>query len=89
MKLRAEIEIPDDADYLTIEDAKLSAEWKEIYSQTDRMNRTCLEGKCGSCKYFISRKYGNCLSYGDCTNGRKNYRARSNPACSDYERRKK
>ena len=58
MKLRAEIEIPDDADYLTIEDAKLSAEWKEVYSQTDRMNRTCLEGTQKRPKLFIKFFHG-------------------------------
>ena len=52
MKYRAEIEVPDNADWQTIEDAKATAKWRRIYSVEDRKARTDLSGKCATCKYY-------------------------------------
>lgn len=93
MKLRAEIEVPDDADEITIEIEKKYANWRRIYSREDRMKRTDLTDKCGSCKHFcpVYRKFiggTDSLCYGTCAKGRAD-RTRTTPICKDYERRNK
>ena len=55
--LTKRIELPDNATWEDIEDAKITADrngWKREHtiSQQERMLKTDLEGKCGSCKYF-------------------------------------
>lgn len=55
-KYVAEIFVPNDADWQTIEDAKAKAEWKRIITLEERMARTNLEGKCGGCVYFNQKK---------------------------------
>ena len=89
MKMRAEIEVPENACWQAIEDAKLKAEWRTVITVDDRMRKTNLEGKCGSCKYFapITLALSTSKSYGDCLNGRKGYRQRSCKACNAYERK--
>jgi hypothetical protein len=98
MKLRAEFEIllPDNADYNTIEDAKAEAErniiasgikWQRVFDKTERMNRTDLNNKCGSCIYFTLKPDLFSCSYGKCELGHKGYKTRSNPCCKSYERR--
>lgn len=87
MKLRAEIDLPDNASWQAVEDAKLSAEWRRVYSEHERMERTDLTDKCGSCVYFLMT--GKCYSKfaGDCLKG-KEYRFRYSKKCKYYERRK-
>ena len=90
MKFRAEIEVPEGADWQTIEDAKATATWNRIYSKQERMAKTDLTDKCGSCKYFCPfvTHYMNgtkSLCHGNCSKG-KTYRSRTNPCCKDYER---
>lgn len=85
-KYRAEIEVPDNASWQTIEDAKLCAVWREIFSVSDRMARTDLTDKCGSCKHFCPYKRGNALAYGRCLVKRME-KERSMKKCKLYERR--
>ena len=89
MKYKAEIEVPDNADWRTIEDAKLRADWHRVYSVHDRMQRTDLTDKCGSCKYFVmyDRKYAGSVCAGTCIAKKTSYKKRSNPKCKKYERR--
>lgn len=88
MKLKAEIEVPDNADWRAIEDAKLKAEWHRVYSVHDRMSRTDLTDKCGSCKHFVSRPFAGSKCSGDCLMCHNNtYKYRTTPKCKKYERR--
>lgn len=87
MKFKAEIEVPDNATWAEIEEAKIKAEWKEVVSTKERMKLTNLEGKCGSCKYFVYKPMGKLKSYGDCTNGHCGFRQRSTPKCKEYEKK--
>ena len=85
MKMRAEIEVPEGASWQTIEDAKIKAVWNTVITVDDRMRKTNLDNKCGSCKSFIPKPYFNSKCYGDCLKGRRN-RARYSKACKLYER---
>lgn len=76
--------VSDTADIASIQDAILSAKWREVFSRKDIMARTDLSGKCGSCKYFKPQD-GTC--YGACLKGL-NYRQRSSKVCKRYERKK-
>lgn len=87
MKLRAEIEVPENACWQAIEDAKLKAKWHKVVSVDDRMRRTDLANKCGSCKHFTPKPFFNSKCYGECGLGRKGYRQRSCKACRAYERK--
>lgn len=93
MKLKAvlEIELPNDADPLTIECAKLTAEqfinWEIVRERKDRMARTNLDNKCGSCKFFELKPDMFSQCYGKCHAGHYGYKQRSVPACKDYERK--
>lgn len=93
MKLKAELEInvPDDADFYTIEDAKLQAEqnitWYRVHTKTERMQRTDLSDKCGSCKYFTLKPDLFSCCYGKCEIGHKGYKTRACPKCKKYERK--
>ncbi len=77
----ARIELPDSATWSQIEDAKLSAKWKESY-ETD------LENKCGSCIHF--HYFGNDMPHlkyqGTCDAGHI-WGQRSRPKCKGYERK--
>ena len=90
LKAELEIELPDDADFWAIEDAKLDAErsikWYRVFPKQERMKMTDLTDKCGSCKYFTSKPdlFSNC--YGSCSLGYKGYRQRAHPKCKKYER---
>ena len=88
MKLRAEIEVPENYSWQQIEDAKLKAPWHKVVTVDDRMRRTNLEGKCGSCKHFvpITLALSTSKSYGNCLNGRTGFRQRSCKGCKAYER---
>lgn len=92
MKLRAELEIelPDNADFYAIEDAKLQAEqnikWYRVFPKAERMRKTDLNNKCGSCKYFTLKPDFRSCAYGKCEKGHKGYRGRSVPCCKQYER---
>jgi hypothetical protein len=90
MKYVAEIEVPDGADWQTLEDAKLCAKWRRVYSLHDRMSRTDLTDKCGSCKYFVRRDYASSKCSGDCVANPyypKTFKYRTTPKCKCYERR--
>lgn len=91
-KYRAEIEVPDNADCQAIEEAMATAEWRRIYSRHERMERTDLTDKCGSCKYFrpIHKYYlgsgTESLCHGSCEK-MKASDSRTNPKCKEYERK--
>lgn len=90
--LEKRIELPDNATYEDIEDAKITADrngWtrKHTASVEERMLKTDLEGKCGSCKYFHLRPDLFSCCYGDCEKGLKGYRQRTIKACKWYERK--
>lgn len=88
MKLVAEtIELPENASWQQIEDAKASAVWREVRSKNDLMKRTSLDNKCGSCKHFKQYPYP-CRQYGDCEfPERASYRQRTAKACKKYEKK--
>ena len=84
MKYKAEFELPDNASWQEIEDAKLSVKWHRILSQDERMSGTNLKGKCGGCVYFVQEKrLLGCSANGECLKGYV-YRKRSNPACKRH-----
>ena len=84
MKYRAEIEVPNNASWQTIEDAKIKAVWKQIDPKEERMARTNINNKCGSCTKFCPFDYS---SYGTCERGKYLFRvSRTRKACTNYER---
>ena len=84
MKYKAEIEVPNNASWQTIEDAKIKAVWKLVEPKEERMARTNLNNKCGSCKKFCPF---DCSSYGTCERTHCLFRvSRTRKACKDYER---
>ena len=85
-RYRAEIEVPENASWQTIEDAKIKAPWHKVVTKDDRMKRTDLCNKCGSCKYFVPIKFFNSKSCGNCLKGYTGSRPRSQKACKAYER---
>ena len=81
---RAEIRVPDNATWQQIEDAKIKAEWKIIDPKEERMQRTNLDGKCGSCTKYCPFDYS---SYGTCNREKYLYRvSRTRKGCTKYER---
>ena len=74
--------VDDNADFDEIMDACLRAKWRRAYTLEDRMSRTDLSGKCGSCKHFNlkedSKTCGHCPMRGR--------RERTSRACKEYER---
>ena len=93
MKFKAElvIELPDNADLNAIEDAKICAErhieWRQVFDVKERMRKTDLTNKCGSCKYFALKPDLTSCCYGRCEQGYKGYKTRAHPGCKKYERR--
>lgn len=87
MKLRAEIEIPEGSSWQAIEDAKLKAPWHRVITVDDRMRNTNLDGKCGSCKYFVPKPDLFSKCYGNCLKGRAGYKQRTCRGCKAYERK--
>lgn len=93
MRFKAELEItvPDNADFYAIEDAKLQAEqyieWRRVIDREERMRKTDLTDKCGSCKYFQPKPDLFSCAYGKCLLGHKGYKTRAYPKCKGYERR--
>lgn len=88
----AEIEVPDNATYAEIEEAKLAAEWKVKDKRTleERMETTNVEGKCATCKWFVqcgfrAQTYGNCLNPNSAVKVKKG-RARTQ-TCKAYQKR--
>lgn len=86
--LTKRIELPDNANYEDIEDAKITADrkgWKREYttSQQERL-KTDLDGKCGSCKYFKPFENESLKFHGECEAGRV-WGARTRPKCKGYE----
>lgn len=95
MKLVCEIEVPDNADFKTKLDAMASAaadesKWREVKSsearRIERMMKTDLCRKCGSCKFFESTPHKANKSYGICHKGYVSPRSRSTKACTLYEK---
>ena len=66
----ARIEVDDNASLADIADAQLSAKWTVENKETkaDRMRKTPLAGKCGSCRWFSACPTWKAKSYGDCKN---------------------
>lgn len=89
MVLTARIELPDNASWQTIEDAKLSAKWHRVKARTDILKDTDLCNKCGSCKFFELTPCKRNKTYGICHKGYVSPRSRSIKACTQYERSKK
>ena len=88
MKLRAEIEIPENSSWQAIEDAQLKAPWHRVITVDDRMRKTNLDGKCGSCVSFVPKPDLFSKCYGNCLKGRAGYKQRTCKACKAYEREK-
>ena len=89
MKIRCDIELPNNADWQTKLDAMAKASrdesmWKEIHTREELMKRTSFENKCGSCKHFHQDKY---TVYGSCDAGR-TWGQRTRPKCKKYEKEK-
>lgn len=90
MKYRAEIEVPDNADWQTLEDAKLNAEWHKVVSLHDRMSQTDLTDKCGSCFHFNAKPFAGSKCSGYCmvnVSYKYGLKYRTTPKCKSYERR--
>ena len=87
-KIRAEIQVSENATWQEIEEAKLAAQWHVVVDVKDRMSRTNLEGKCGTCKHFVLKPDLFSKCYGNCLMGRKGYKQRSCRGCTLYERKK-
>ena len=87
MILRAEIEVPEGASWQDIEDKKLKANWHRVMTVDDRMKRTNLDGKCGSCVHFVLKPDLFSKCYGNCLKGRAGYRQRTCKGCKAYERK--
>lgn len=76
----AKIEVPNNASWQAIEDAKLKAEWK----LQEKPKQTNLNNKCGSCTKYCPFSYS---SYGTCERGKYLFRvSRTRKACKNYER---
>lgn len=77
--------LPDGYTWQDLEDAKLSAKWRKVVTNEDRMKRTDLTDKCGSCKYYkpyVGKQGG--TSRGECAIGTcPTYRTRRK--CKKYE----
>ena len=89
MKLKCEIEIPENYTYQEKFDAMARAArdeslWKEVKTLDEIKKRTNLDNKCGSCKYFRQWKYS---VNGYCDAGRV-WGQRTRPKCKLYERTK-
>ena len=83
-KFRAEILVPDDCDWQTIEEAKMKAVWKPIVTKEERMARTNLTGKCGSCTAFCHKEvFDGKTAYGRCKI-KDTLRERSQKACKTF-----
>lgn len=83
-KLRAEIYVSEDADWQEIEDAKLKAEWKRITTKEERMAKTDLTDKCGSCTAFCHKEvFDGKTAYGRCK-VKDTLRERSQKACKTF-----
>lgn len=89
MVLTARIEVPDNASWQEIEDAKLSAKWHRVKVRADILKDTDLCNKCGSCKFFEPTPRKRNKTYGICHKGYVSPRSRSIKACTQYERSKK
>lgn len=89
MKMMATIEVPENASWQDIEDAKLSATWKPVRCRADLLRGTDLCDKCGTCKYFELTPHRANKSYGICHKGYVSPRSRSTKKCTQYERAKK
>lgn len=89
MVLTARIEVPDNASWQEIEDAKLSAKWHRKKVRADILKATDLCNKCGSCKFFEPTPCKRNKTDGICHKGYVSPRSRSIKACTQYERSKK
>lgn len=97
-RLTAEIELPDNSSLETVAEAqaiaKNNATWQYIESAEEKLAKTDLTNKCGSCIYFKPRPMLDAKCYGVCQNPNKRWRVKSNAirqrstvCCSKYERR--
>jgi hypothetical protein len=87
MKWVCTIELPDNASPVTFLDAIAQAGrdermWKKIHSRSQRMDRTDLTDKCGSCIHF--RPWHDSDTTGCCACGHR-WGKRTRPKCSKYE----
>lgn len=85
------VELPDDATYEDIVDALITADrkgWKrqDVMTVKEKMEKTNLDHKCGSCIYFQPRPYCGSECYGNCIAG-KAWGARTRKACKDYKKK--
>jgi len=89
MKLKCEIEIPENYTYQEKFDAMARAArdeslWREVKTLDEIRKRTNLDNKCGSCVHFCP--YKNSVN-GSCDAGRC-WGTRTRPKCLLYERKK-
>lgn len=90
MKLIYEIELPDNATPSEILNAIAQAGrsdqgWKKKTTRAEKMSKTDLQNKCGSCRYFRMFFYSE--AEGRCVKGHP-WGKRTRPCCKEYERRK-
>ena len=88
MKLKCEIELPQNYTAAEKLNAMAKASWDEsmwhpVYSRKEVMEKTSMEDKCGSCKYFCPLEKS---SRGKCSAGRV-WGERTRPKCKLYERK--
>ena len=90
MKVIIEVEVPEKASPLDIEDALLYKvnhnDWRKIIHRGEKEDTTDLEGKCGSCKHFRPIENMSGFScYGKCARGCVTGQ-RTRRACKRYEK---
>ena len=90
MKVIIEVEVPEKATSLDIEDALLYKvnhnDWRKVIHRNEKEDTTDLEGKCGSCRHFRPIENMSGFScYGKCARGCV-MGQRTRRACKRYEK---
>ena len=88
MKYVCEIEVPDNNPItkldLMAQASRDESMWRQVFTHVDRLNRTDLRNKCGSCEHFVPW-HDNTVN--GCCNCGHVWGTRSRPCCKDYERK--
>lgn len=90
MKVTVEAEVKMNATPIEIMDALLyevnHERWKKRIHRDEQTRETNLEGKCGSCRHFVTVEYFGSKCEGKCKAGHP-YGRRARKACREYEER--
>lgn len=83
--------LPDNAPYEDIEDALITADKKgwhrqDVMTVEEKMQKTSLDHKCGSCEYFVPTPMCGSRCYGVCK-ALHAPGARTRRACKDYKKK--